>query len=544
MVKSVFFEKFNNAQEFKCSDNAILYFSNGRTYNDYINLITDIRSLAYDLYAKNEENGNIFCTFTKSTEVINVYYTPCDETIRLISEEGTNLPPREQDNICQKKVAPMVTQLKSSFLTVDCGMCYVVRLCDGRFILIDTAYDEYEEVDRLLAVLEEQNTVYEKPVLAACFFTHAHSDHISVFVKLMEKYADRVVFGDVIFNWPVDGITSNVDHKKFDEYIEKTPGIKVITARCGQRFCYADAIIDMLFVCDDLYPEYIKNSNDTSLAFRMVINGRRIMWLGDIQEQATECICKRYGSSTLSCEFAQVAHHGYWGGSNELYRRINPEVLLWPVPNFWYHEAVKWNTNEYFLESEKIKRVFISGRYQTVLDMTKPVPNVPCITPYHTGEVVYEETFKDKKRVIDLNWSCLTGGYTECDKSHFELKHDGCIWTIDSERHSILEVLRPEILDSVLSYKLEIEGTIIKKTEEFGVVFNNERPTYWSEDNFVNFLIEDKGDFNLTLMVDAENKTATCGEFKMPYIPANKRGLYLVLKKGNIALKSIKLTNM
>lgn len=542
MVRTVFFDKFNNAQEFECSNNSTLYFSVGRLFEDYTNILADIISMGYELYAQKSESGNYFSTYIKQSKIVNIYYTPCDETIRLIVEEGENLPPREQDNVYDKKVAPLVTQLKTACLMVDCGMSYVVRLCDGRFILIDTAFDEYEEAERLLEVLEEQNTVYEKPVLAACFFTHAHGDHLGVFTKLMKDYVDRVVFGDIIFNWPADGVTTNINHTEFDEYLAKTEGIRVITARSGQRYCYADAVIDMLFVCDDLYPENIKNSNDTSLAFRMEINGRRIMWLGDIQEQASECICKRYDSSTLACEFAQVAHHGYWGGSNELYRRIDPEVLLWPIPDFWYHEAVKWNTNEFFLESKKLKKVFISGRYQTVLDMTGPVPEVPSVVPHKVGDVVYEENFKDKKRVIDLNWTCLTGGYTECDKSFLELKDSDCVWSIDSERHSILEVLRPEILDDVPSYRLEIKGRVINKPDEFGLIFNNEKPTYWSAEHFVPLSAEEE--FSIVFTADATKKVASAGNVDLPYIPESKRGLYFVLKKGQIKFESIKLTKI
>lgn len=543
MVKTIFYDKFDNAKEFGCSNNAVMYFSDKRTFADYTDFIKDIQSLGYELYAENKESGNCFSTLVKSSEVLNVYYTPCDTTVRMIVEESDSLPPRKQDNTYEKKVTPLVTQLKSSFLTVDCGMCYVIRLCDGRFILIDTAFDEYEEAERLLEVLEEQNTVYEKPVLAACFFTHAHSDHISVFVKLMKEYSDRLIFGDVVFNWPVDDITAHVKHDEFDEFISKTPGVRVITARCGQRFCYADAVIDMLFVCDDLYPEYIKNSNDTSMAFRMEINGRRIMWLGDVQEQATDCICNRYDSSTLNCEFVQVAHHGYWGGSNELYRRIDPEVLLWPVPDFWYHEAVNWNTNEFFLESDNIKKVFISGRYETVLDMTKPVHDVPSVPNFKSGDIVYDEGFSDKKRVIDLNWTCLTGGYTECDKSHLKLTDCGCEWSICSERHSILEILRPEILDDIKSYKLEIDGEFTEKPEEIGIIFNHERPTYWSEEHFVTLPMEGST-FSFTFIIDEKSKTAGFVGNERPYIPENKRGLYFVLKNGIVILNKIKLTKL
>ena len=543
MVKKILLDNFNDIHEFVCKNEAILYFSKEHTYSDYKKLVDDFDNYDFDLYADNTIGDNMFTTFVKDGKIINAYYTSCDKTVRVIVEDGGNLPPREQDNVFEKKVAPLVTQLKTACLTVDCGMCYVIRLCDGRFILIDTAFDEFEEADRLLDVLEEQNTVFEKPVLAACFFTHAHGDHIGVFTRLMKDYADRLVFGDVIFNWPADGITDNVKHDEFDEYVAKTNGIRVITARSGQQYHYADAIIDMLFVCDDLYPDYIANSNDTSLAFSMKINGKHIMWLGDVQVEASKCMCERYDATILKSDVVQVAHHGYWGGSKELYTMINPNVMLWPIPDFWYHEALSWEPNTCFDDLENLDKVYISGRYQTTIDLTKPYPEVPMVCDYKIGDVVYSEYFSDKNRVIDLGWTCLTGGYTECDKSNFELADGGCIWTVSTDRHSILEVLRPEILDNVKSYKLELKGKIIEKPEEFGLIFNHERPTHWSTEHFVS-LATDKDKFNVVFIVDAKNNLAKLEEQLFSYMPESRRGLYFVLKKGQIKFESIKLTKL
>ena len=60
---------------------------------------------------------------------------------------------------------------------MNCGMCYVIRLFDGRFVILDSNTGEYEENQRLFDVLNSQN-VNEKIIIAAWFFSHAHLDRI------------------------------------------------------------------------------------------------------------------------------------------------------------------------------------------------------------------------------------------------------------------------------------------------------------------------------------------------------------------------------
>ena len=77
----------------------------------------------------------------------------------------------------ENRVAPLVTQVRTAYFSMDCGMCYVIRLFDGRFVILDSNTGEYEENQRLFDVLNSQN-VNEKIIIAAWFFSHAHLDHI------------------------------------------------------------------------------------------------------------------------------------------------------------------------------------------------------------------------------------------------------------------------------------------------------------------------------------------------------------------------------
>ena len=73
---------------------------------------------------------------------------------------------------------PLLTQIKPTYFSVDCGMAYIIRLSDGRFVLIDAMYGEYDEMDRVYDLLCEQNLLNDIPTIAMWFFTHPHDDHV------------------------------------------------------------------------------------------------------------------------------------------------------------------------------------------------------------------------------------------------------------------------------------------------------------------------------------------------------------------------------
>ena len=85
-------------------------------------------------------------------------------------------------------VPPQITQVH----LVDCGLSYVIRLSDGRFIVIDGGWGFEPDVQELYRVLKAGATA-EKPVVAAWFLTHPHRDHHLCFAEFMLRYPENVV---------------------------------------------------------------------------------------------------------------------------------------------------------------------------------------------------------------------------------------------------------------------------------------------------------------------------------------------------------------
>jgi hypothetical protein len=78
-------------------------------------------------------------------------------------------------------------------------------------------------------------------------------------------------------------------------------------------------------------PRPLRSFNDTSLVFRVTTEGQTYMFLGDASVDMCGILVAKYGEGMVS-DIVQVAHHGYGGGTKEVYDAIRAPIVLWPVP--------------------------------------------------------------------------------------------------------------------------------------------------------------------------------------------------------------------
>ena len=547
METNIYKNLFKNCQLCKCSDGAELYFSKNSDEKSYFALICELKALGYEAYAEREIGKNRFATLVGASKTLTVYYIPCEKTLRMVSEEGISLPPRDSENSYIPVTTPLITQKKTSNLQNNCGMSYIIRLSDGRFIIIDGGFDEYEEAENLVRLIEEQNTLQGKPIIAAVFITHSHNDHIGALTGILQRYSDRLVFGDFIFNWPNEKLCYMIpvaSHAEFDEALRGILGARIIHARSGQRFYYADAVIDILFTPDDLYPELIHPFNNSSLIMMMNLSGKRIFFTADSGVTETARLISRYGEF-LKCHILQVAHHGYGGGSTELYSLAEPQVLLWPAPNYWYEIVKAWETNEYFKQEKFIGKTFVSGKGSVSLDLSLPLDEAAAKLNPTCAKLPYRADFCG--RVTDLGWTAVMVGSKKLMEADLTFKSGECLWRGVEIGRTLLEILPPDVLDNAEGYKLKLSGKAAEDNGSFGILFNLPRPIDVADTDLLPVPIE-KGDFDILLSVDKKGRlfsleyngrTLVCEK----YTPASGCGLYLSLTVGEISLYSVEVTS-
>ena len=338
-------------------------------------------SLEKDGFEKKEayENGtHLFSAFKKDNFGVFVNYYGATREMRIVEEEDCAYF-SYSDTFGGSLVSPRITQIKLE----DYGMSYVIRLSDGRFIVIDGGRELEPDRDRLFECLKDGANA-QTPVVAAWIMSHPHSDHFHCFIPFMDMYADEVVIEKFLFNFPE---RDDIEHypvliknpkrreKLFEdttpytniplmyERIAKT-GAPVYMTHTGQRYVIGDAKCEILASMDDTLHNS-DNINSSSLVIRMELGGQVILWASDASFEHAR-LPERYGSY-LKSDILQVPHHGFGNGSHrkqiEGFEHIKPSVCLMPVSDYnAYSKMCTWRPG------------------------TKHLMNMPCVREILTGE--------------------------------------------------------------------------------------------------------------------------------------------------------------
>lgn len=395
---------------------------------------------------------------------------------------------------------PLLTQVRPTYFSVDCGMAYIIRLSDGRFIIIDSTFGEYDEVDHIYDILNKQNETGDKPQVAAWFFTHPHDDHTNGFIKMSLSHADDIRVEKVIYSFLADMCEHTHDHEGFLKAISLF-GAEVVTPKMGDVFRFSDAEFKVLYTAEQCTVRPV-NVNESSLTIRMTLGNYSVMWLGDLQPIGSRTVMETYSPEELKCDILQVGHHGYLGGSDALNRAVDPEVLIWPVPEYRYLEMLNDNNNRFFTErGNRIRHIFVSGIEETTIDMSAPIS---VTTPYTFGKLSADFS---QKSIYALGWSCLTGGFMDYKPSALTFLESSALLETQSSRTLLQMIQRGQTAVSE-AYKFSFSIIPHKDCEEVGLIFDC--PILTTPDMFTVHPIEcnPHSETQVTLTVNRAQQTA------------------------------------
>lgn len=319
-------------------DGAFLLTHAGAVAADFDAYGAALSAAGFAKHAEFAEGAVRAATYYNESTVVSLSFASSDGILRAVAEsaEKTSLPPITPVPCGELPI--LFRQEGDLFEQVDCGMSYVFRLADGKFFVIDGGWNTPGIADRLFDALSRM-AGGEVPVIAAWIFTHAHVDHMGAFYDFARDYAEKVRLETVIYSYPGESRLAEMGDffvadflTRWDATVARFAGAKVIKARTGQRFYFSGLTVEILFTFEDYpMPHRLHNFNDTSLVFRVRTAGQKWMFLGDIAESGAPLFCARY-KELLESDVVQVAHHGYPGGTDELYDLIKAPVVLWPAP--------------------------------------------------------------------------------------------------------------------------------------------------------------------------------------------------------------------
>lgn len=217
----------------------------------------------------------------------------------------------------------------------------VMKTKEGAVIVVDGGRDV--DAPHLIEVIQELGGHVD-----AWLLTHPHSDHVGAITEILNMDPMPISIGKVYYSFlnkeflgqeQVSRRDSDLEcYDRITEAIAKLPEAeKCGTLTKGQKISVAGAEITVMnepFACTE------NSFNNSSVAYRVEMGGKRILFLGDMGWQAGEDFLANHTQEELKSDVLQMAHHGQRGVEEELYQEISPEVCLWPTPD-WLWDNVQ-----------------------------------------------------------------------------------------------------------------------------------------------------------------------------------------------------------
>ena len=217
----------------------------------------------------------------------------------------------------------------------------VMKTKEGAVIVVDGGRDV--DALHLVEVIQEWGGHVD-----AWLLTHPHSDHVGALTEILNMEPMPISINKVYYSFLDKEFLGQEQVSRRDSDLEcydqvtkalaKLPEAeKCDTLTKGQTISVAGAKITVMnepFACTE------NSFNNSSVAYRVEMGGKRILFLGDMGWQAGEHFLADHTSEELKADVLQMAHHGQRGVEEDLYQAISPEVCLWPAPG-WLWDNVQ-----------------------------------------------------------------------------------------------------------------------------------------------------------------------------------------------------------
>ena len=385
-----------------------------------------LRSAGYTLYDEREiKNGsktNRFATYVNNANMmVHINYFPAltKNQFQIIYGSADYLLPTTSAGEYDAVITPSVSIIESS----DVGLCMVIQLADGSYVVIDGGYN-YQYGDRedrtvpesgnadgtgiyetytsdyradmktLLAFLQDTNRdgkVDSKDTKPQVIWmaTHADKDHIGLPVKFLADYKTKFDLTAIIYNFPnytnigskesatiIENLTSRAS-KLMKAAKTNFPNAPHYIYHTGQILNLPGCRIEFLYTPEDYYPNAMTNANHTCGMWRFLFDGgKSLLITGDSETEPTTQAYKVFGSY-LQSDMLQVIHHGANGATVDFNRAVNPEVCFWPCLDIlFYHDKRQLGTRGSSYTFNKILRSGKRAHYTASDTTTVSIPTL------------------------------------------------------------------------------------------------------------------------------------------------------------------------
>ena len=232
----------------------------------------------------------------------------------------------------------------------DSMMSYIIKTSNNKTIVIDGGIKT--EAKTLKHYINEYGNKVDY-----WFITHPHKDHVGAFIDIVENTdieIKNIYYSVNSQEWYNENEPNRAN--EVEEFYKAIQNERIQNAlkipQIGDDIKIGKNInIEILQTAS---PEITYNAiNNSSMVFKIHVNDRTILMLGDIGTEASEKLINRYGKA-LKSDIVQMSHHGQSGATEEFYKLVQPEICLWQSPQWLWDnvtgtfktlETRKWMEN-------------------------------------------------------------------------------------------------------------------------------------------------------------------------------------------------------
>lgn len=382
--------------EYPCGDGAqMLLFRgiDGDTVSAYLELLT---GSGFSLTDSHHIPGSIFATLRRNglTLVINHF----ESELRLIADPYT--APLHAKDPCLRTAQTTLWQHEVDHTLIDCGMCFIIRCCDGSFFIVDSGhYFQVNDNDRIHHFLRERTPAGEKIRIAGWYLTHAHSDHVSKFSDFLRYNMDDCELEAIYYNFPDPFPPDGAGWRKggntllalnIAKQLAEFPNIPKIKLHTGQRFAVRNLNFTVLCTHEDSFPTENCDFNNTTTVMMMEAEGSRVLFCGDASDVESDIMERRWGRR-LACDILQVAHHGHHGCSAAFYELARGKAALFSNTQIFFDMDLELEKEANSTILRHAKEYYISSNGTVEADL--PYTHFTCLP---------DETFEDFEKIKQL----------------------------------------------------------------------------------------------------------------------------------------------
>jgi beta-lactamase superfamily II metal-dependent hydrolase len=344
---------------YECANNNIQVLYSNVDKSELETYANSLREYGFEIQEESMVGKNRSFTLTGEKGLVHLTYLDYDKSLRVVTDPLTETVYKDSEpeytKVTENTLAVSTLNYTHREVTDGNGMGYVITLEDGRFIIIDGGYADQKNGESdatiLYNFLKDNNKRPDgKIVIAAWIFSHSHGDHYGAFQSFTARYAKQAQVQYFIYN-----TYSSSMYPDFNTFLEQTlptyipqyyTGAKIIKPHTGQVLKFCNVEFEVMYTHEIFPANTMKWLNDASLVLRMNVNGQKVLFTGDCEAESSGLMVQMYGKE-LKSDILQINHHGYSGGTVELYNCVKPKYTMWTTSQQAFDRRVTGTKYDY-----------------------------------------------------------------------------------------------------------------------------------------------------------------------------------------------------